>query len=211
MEKGIYTNTSYLTLRRVLGLLGMGLPLVLIVGNGFNIQYSISHFYYTRMNVFFVGILWAFGLFLFTYRGYEKKGEKLSDNFLTNVAGILAILTAVIPTNCYDSCAAPNGHQNDFLNLIHLCCAGGFLTIMGWMAYFRFTKGDNIDALKKKRNTFYRIAAFGVWIPLAILGIEFTINMHFTKYDVFIGETITLLFFGAAWLVKGKALKGIGL
>lgn len=205
-------NTTHLKLRRNLGILGILLPLILVAGNNFDIQSSISHFYYTRMSVFFTGVLCAFGLFLFSYRGYEKENEKISDNWLTNFAGVLAILTAFIPAACSgNGCIAPNSHNNEVFDTIHLICASGFLILMGWMSFFRFTKGNIAVPLKRKRNRLYRICGIGVWVALALLAIDIWLKLDLTGSDVFIGETVALLFFGTAWLVKSKALKFFGL
>lgn len=208
------TNTSHLQLRRNLGILGISMPIILFTGNGFELRSSISHFYYSDMIVVFTGILCAFGLFLFSYRGYEKDKETISDNLLTTIAGVFAISTALIPTGCSElDCVAPNGHSDGVRSTIHLVSAAGFLTIMGWMAFFRFTKSKSPDLspIKKKRNRFYKISAIAVWGSLALVGIGFATNTDLTGYDVFIGETIALFFFGAAWLVKGKTLENWGL
>ncbi|MDR4497642.1 MAG: hypothetical protein MRK02_06940 [Candidatus Scalindua sp.] len=175
----MHINTTDLNLRRNLGILGILLPCILVFGNGLDIQPSISHFYYTRMSVFFTGILVTFGLFLFSYRGYDKTGrEKLSDNLLTNFAGILAILTALIPTSCSGTdCVGPNSHNNNILGIIHLSCAGGFLAIMGWMSLFKFTKSGRADSVKKYRYDLYIVSGSVVGLMLIILGLEF-----FTEY-----------------------------
>ena len=206
-------NTTHLKLRRNLGILGISLPAVLFIGNNLTIEPSISHYYYTHMIVIFTGVLAAFGLFLFSYRGYEKEvDEVISDNWLTNFAGFLAILTAVIPTACdFENCLMPHGHSDSFFGTVHLMCAAGFLAIMGWMAYFRFTRGDTSDPLKRRRNAIYRCCGIGVWVALIILGSQLIFDWHVTRYDVFLGETIALIFFGSAWLIKGKTLQAIGL
>ena len=61
---------SYLTLRKLVGLLGMLLPFVLFFGylifeRDCTFPPSISHFYYTDLGNCFVGTLWAVSLFLF--------------------------------------------------------------------------------------------------------------------------------------------------
>jgi len=216
-----FTNVTHLLLRKVLGILGITLPFILIFGNNLKVESSISHFYYSRMSVFFTGILCAYGLFLFSYRGYEKKekGEKLSDNWLTNIAGILILLTAIIPTaNADHVCDAPFSHNSQLFDTFHLIFAAGFFFIMGWMAIYKFTKSDTeikkSDSeirLKDKRNRIYRICGWGVWISLVFLAIDLIFNLNLTGADVFIGETAALLFFGTAWLVKSKALKNMGL
>ena len=70
-----YGLVSYLTLRRVVGILGVALPLVVVLW-GFSlcqcsqILPSISDYYDLRTRDVFVGILFVFAWFLFTYRGY---------------------------------------------------------------------------------------------------------------------------------------------
>ena len=67
---------SYLTLRKAIGVLGISFPVILALGAcifaGFDIQRSVSSYYHTNMQDVFAGILFAIGLFLFSYRGYER-------------------------------------------------------------------------------------------------------------------------------------------
>ena len=211
-------NVTHLKLRLYLGILGIALPFILIFGNRLDIQPSISHYYYTRMSVIFTGILFAFGLFLLSYSGYKKEKNELSDNWLTNLAGIMAILTAIIPTASYDrDYIAPFCSNSNICGTLHLVFATIFFIIMGWMAIFRFTKTDpnlkkskkEID-LKRKRNKIYIISGIVVWSILVLLAIDMILDLNLTGFDVLIGETIALTFFGIAWLVKSKALKSVG-
>lgn len=205
-------NINHLSLRKIIGLLGILLPPVLALCSGFDIPNSISDYYYTKQSIIFIWFLTAFGFSLIVYRGYEKENELLSDNALTNIAGILALLTILIPSANAERCnLMPNGHCNIILHLLHVLCAGGFLTIMGWMAFFRFTKGNKADKRKLKRNRFYRICGIGVWLSVAGMGIVITFNSLRFACDVFIGETIALFFYGSAWLIKGKTFIRFGL
>src|SRR5258708_1137366 len=89
---------SYLGLRKAIGIIGLMLPFLLAIGNFFaqpllrdakplrGLQDSISHYYYTDMGNVFVGSLCAIGIFLLSYRGYEKHDR---------VAGTLACIFAV--------------------------------------------------------------------------------------------------------------------
>ena len=110
----IKMNIDHLILRKYLGILGMALPLILILGNGFKVENSISHYYYTTMSVVFTGTLIAFGFFLISYRGYIKDDNELfSDNFITNTAGILAFIVAIIPTACAECNPGVPGWHDD--------------------------------------------------------------------------------------------------
>jgi hypothetical protein len=211
-------NVSQLELRRNLGILGITLPLVLVVGNKFHIENSLSAFYYTNMSVYFTGVLFAFGMFLFSYKGYTKEKEKFSDNLITNIAGVLAIITALIPAKCYSQeCPYANSHHSQLLGGIHFGSAAIFFLITAWMSYFRFTKrDDNIEdpeiiQLKNKRNWIFKICGIGILVTLVLLALAFLFDPDLTGFDTFLGETIVLIFFGSAWLVKAKALKKFGL
>ncbi len=205
-------NIDYLTLRKVIGVLGFLLSFVLVVGNGWKIEESISHYYYTGMSVVFTSVLVTFGLFLITYKGYPKEeGEVLSDNTITNWAGIFAIIVALVPTAC-SACepGVPNGHNNTVASTIHLVSAGLFISLMGFMAFNQFVKGEHQDRTALKRKRVYRVSGIVLWVVVAFLLVEFIFKFSFTEIDTFIGETIALVFFGIAWLIKGEALEKIG-
>ena len=228
-KKIINTTISYLILRRVLGYLGIFLPLILLMVNDFKVQSSISHFYYTQSSVIFTSILFAFGLFLICYPGREKENETFSDNVLTNIGGVFAILTALIPTSfCQlEKCETHYGeintilldlesnysistqwiHNDNVTGTIHLVCAAIFLILMGWMSFNRFTKGKT----SAKMKIFYKFCGVMVWLVLGVLGFMIYTHSEFTKFDVFLGEWIALFFFGISWLVKGKGLRRFGI
>ncbi len=89
---------SYLGLRKAIGIIGILLPFVLVFGKillerGLGIESSISAYYYTVMGDVFVGSLCAVGVFLLSYRGYERK-----DNIAGDIACIFAIGVALFPT-----------------------------------------------------------------------------------------------------------------
>jgi L-asparagine transporter-like permease len=101
---------------------------------------------------------------------------------------------------------------------MHLISAAGFFIIMGWMAVCRFTKTDQkikktrVERnLKKRRNRIYRFSGLVVWACMLFLFVRIVLDFDITGMDTFIGEAVALLFFGIAWLVKSKALKGVGL
>ena len=213
---------SYYRIRKIIGLLGLLLPILVFAFHG-ELLSSISHYYYSKSAVFFIAILFAFGLFLISYKGYEKDNdtEILSDNLITNIGGIAALLIVLLPTTCIGSnsaeitnmCQSQNyplfGHDNSIIKIIHLLSAGVFLFIMGYMSIFRFTKGKLTDE-KKIKNIIYQICGIAVWISIGILAVESILqNFHFTEYDVFIFETVSVVAFGIAWLVKGETIKDL--
>jgi hypothetical protein len=211
-------NSQY-RLRIIIGILGMLLPILIYV-NHKDLLSSISHYYYTSSSVFFIGILFSFGLVLIAYRGYPidpDSNEKYSDDWITTLAGIFIIVTVVIPTSCKDSlgdlqfCAEGYlfGHGNKTIGIIHLISAGAFLFFLGLMCYGKFTMGKSLS-LKKKR--LYKICGILIWICIGLLIVlfvlEWILNKDFNSYlpgYTFYLETLAVWAFGIAWLVKGKA------
>jgi len=213
---------SYYRIRKIIGLLGLLLPvLVVVIYGGF--LSSISDYYYTKSAIVFISILSAFGLFLISYKGYERDvtTERLSDNLITHIGGIAVLCVVIFPTSCPDNytylCLSKNYplivHNNSIINTIHLISAGVFLFTMGWMSIFRFTKGELTEE-KEKKNKIYRFCGYLIWVSVGILIIEFSIKKFFpdfkiTNFDVYIFETISVVAFGISWLIKGEAIKDI--
>ena len=123
----------YLTLRRSLGILGVLLPVILIfgdlaIGEGGGLQPSLSHYYDTIMVGVFVGVLFAIGVFLFSYRGYEtpaKKPYELSDNVAGKVACVAALAVALFPTTA----------TVDWVRTVHTIAAILFVCDAGLLLY----------------------------------------------------------------------------
>ena len=115
---------SYHLLRTLLGTLGFLLPFVLPIGvylfgpDGLDVfQKSISKYYHTNMSDVFVGVLWVFGLFLFTYKGYKTSTFVISDNLTTSIAGLLAVVVAIFPA---DYPGRPPGDM--WIGIVHWIC-----------------------------------------------------------------------------------------
>ena len=209
---------SHLTLRKLLGGLGLVLPVLLPAGTWLFdekdwLQPSISDYYYTIMRDVFVGVLWGFGLFLFSYKGYKPVKSKISENLITNIAGILAICVSLFPTAdglCVSQCLP------GWVGSFHLASATFFFLILGYLSIFNFTKSSKPSAeqspAKKRRNIVYIICGSIIWLSMAILFIYFQfLHEKWPDSTVFIFETVSLWAFGISWLVKGRALSQFGL
>ena len=193
-------NLSYRNLRQAIGLLGIALPILLIAGN-MGIERSISFYYYTKMSTVFTGILIAFGLILTTYKGSEIENEKISENTLTHLGGIFALLVALVPAKFGEDIMSLFYSHNDSLRgIIHDVSAFLFLFTMGIVVLFKFSKA-------KYFKKFYQI--FGI---LVMVGLTFTVFAYFYKVNngeqlfngaVFWGESFSLWAFGIAWLRRG--------
>lgn len=222
---------NYLILRRVLGWLGIALPIILLVFslalNG-QLETSISNYYHTVFRDIFVAILCSMSLFLFTYRGYNKY-----ENRVTNIAGILGFITAFAATAFKHDIALPgydlvhniepykkvlleelaNGKykiipspHHDYIGYIHLICAASFFICFACISYYFFSKGDN-----HKKNAFFKVCGVSIFIIIASLVPCFfseKLKIFYSEHHlIFWAEAICLWIFGAAWLVKGKTFQ----
>lgn len=214
--------TNSKTLRKVIGILGMGLPLLLFiflfVDNGYRFPLSsISHYYYTRVSSIFVAILSMLALFLIIYKGKERV-----DFFVSLTAGLFALCVVCFPTDnistiCTDV-AKPYSvtilPESAFRTNFHYISAGIFLGCLTYMSLFLFTKSNKSPSKRgsKKvlRNRIYRVC--GVLMLLAILtifaGLLKLIPEPFYSENclTFWMETLAVEAFGFSWLVKGEAL-----
>ncbi len=222
MKSNKHLLNSYYRIRKAIGILGIALPVLIVIFYG-DFLSSISHYYYTRSAVFFTSILFAWGLFLISYKGYEidKDTEKISDNAITHIGGIAVLLVIFFPTSCIHSnneeisamCFTGVyplfGHCDKIIGIIHFISAGVFLAAMGYMSIFRFSKGE-----KTRNNNVYIFCGYTIWVSIGIIFIEsivqyFYPNFYLTNIDVYILETISVFAFGISWLVKGEAIEDI--
>ncbi len=197
---------SYLTLRKVIGILGMSFPVILALGawiiGGFGIQRSVSSYYHTNMQDVFAGILFAIGLFLFSYRGYERK-----DNIAGDLACFFAIGVAIFPTTP----DIPKPDWMPIIGILHLVFAMLLFLTLIYFSLCLFTKGkagEEPSGRKKARNRVYRTCGY---IMLACILLVPVYHLFFKPgldglNPVFWLETIALLAFGVSWFTKGQAI-----
>lgn len=190
---------SYLTLRRVVGVLGVALPLVLalwgfVLVGGIAIQPSISDYYGLRTRDALVGILFAVGWFLFTYRGYERK-----DDIAGNLACLFALGVALFPNS-----GAP------WERVVHFASATALFLALSYFALFLFTKsGGSPTPMKLARNRVYRTCGVIMLACIAAIGL-YTALLQDTSLaalkPVFWLESAALWAFGVSWFVKGETI-----
>ncbi len=211
---------SHMTLRKLLGFLGVFMPLILILGvvvlkaifeigpheSDKAFQPSISHYYHTIMRNGFVAIVAAFGFFLFTYRGYDEAQWWKRDSLFTNAAGVCALLVAFFPTNNYGECTV-------IFCYIHFIAATLFFIILAYISYFLFTLSNKPPSQrterKRDRNKVYRTCGAVMAGCILILAAYFCFfENSWPVNTIFIFESIALLAFGISWLTKGEAILG---
>lgn len=212
---------SYRTLRKIVGILGIALPLILIAGSFSwmdcrRLENSISDYYHTEMRNFFVVILSSYGLFLFAYK---PKGEEWKiDRILSTIAGACALLTVFFPTKISEKdicgvCCCIDINRFDQTQIVHLSAALTFLLLLGVFSTFLFRRshpGKTMSPNKIKRNRIYLVCGLLVFACCLALVTCFISKpmMAWAKEHQFIFwmETIALWAFGVSWLVKGEAI-----
>jgi hypothetical protein len=204
---------SYLAMRRLIGVLGMSLPIILVIG-GFTqgdpgLQGSISGYYYTNLRDLYVGILSGVALFLISYRGYER-----IDDFVANLSGVFALGIIFFPTAMYSGKPVRVGLfsiPDDVSATIHLTFGTLFFLALSFNSLFLFTRRHPgvMGREKKRRNMVYRLC--GIVMLLAIVCITtYTLFMRGSPLaetnPVLILESVALFAFGVSWWVKGNTL-----
>ena len=187
---------SYLTLRKVVGVLGVLLPfLCLAFGLYHGLEDSISDYYGTRVRDLFVGILFAIAWFLFTYKGYERKDDLAGD-----LACIFALGVALFPTTSPEL----------WVRAVHFLCAAALLLVLSYFSLRLFTKtGGSPTPQKLQRNRVYRVCG---WIMLACIASILVYYLFLEESalaawkPVFWLESFALWAFGVSWSIKGEML-----
>ena len=190
---------SFLTMRKLIGTLGVLLPIVLAVGcivfgDCQGLLTSISAYYGTVMRNVFVGTLFTLAWFFFSYKGYDRRDDVAGD-----IACVCALGVALFP-----------GTATGIIVTMHLISASALFLTLSYFSYFLFTLDDgNPTPEKNRRNNVYR--ACGIIMMSCLVAIPifliFLKNTGVAALDpVFWLETFTLWAFGVSWAVKGETL-----
>lgn len=203
---------SYLTQRRLIGILGISLPILLWLYScikGETIQISISHYYFTQMRNLFVAIICVVSIFLLTYKGYET-----IDRVVSLLAGFFGLIVVFVHTS-YKNPSEPCLHVPEpITGTIHVVSAGLFLLCLAFMSGFLFTKTTpgvkKVVGRKRTRNIIYIACAVVMVLCIVIMIMYFAIQSFFNSLceirPVFWLETISLWAFGFSWVIKGETL-----
>ena len=203
---------SHLTLRKLIGILGMLLPFACLFGGSLfrnlPLMDSISAYYHSNMRDILVGLLIGVSLFLMTYKGYDGR-----DTFVALLSGVAGLGIAIFPC---EARIDPSSRVGVFLltppiaGYLHYGSSALFFILLGINSYFLFTLGDEKNWTRRKsiRNVAYRacgLIIFASLLTLAVLAIVLGDKLAATAWT-FMFETLMLLAFGTSWLVKGETL-----
>ena len=204
---------SYMRLRQALGYVAIAMPFVLALGAWWVEQIpwadSVSAYYYTSMRDVFVGTMFAIGVFLFCYRGYDRQ-----DNILTNAAGVAAGAIGLLPMEPHYSkvlierhrdLAGPNCYvPHGFLGY-HFYAVVVFFAIISYLVMFRFTKtGEQaMTTAKHQRNRVFRVCGVIMIASFALIGF---LKWRAPEAPIVVPEIAAITAFSIAWLTKGEAI-----
>jgi len=220
-KKDIWLTDTY-TLRKLVGILGMLLPLLLwlclFIASGHPRPLdSISHYYFTRVSGIFVIIVSLMAVFLLIY-----KGEDTLDFYLSSLAGIFALCLLMFPTgNISDLCCDASRPysvtrlgKSGLRETYHYVSAGIFLLSLACMSIWIFTRSDLPAAKRKRRkiirNRIYRTCGVIMIASIALIFAGFLEIIPAGFYDAnhltFWLEAVAVESFGVSWWIKGETL-----
>ncbi len=182
---------SYMTLRKLVGFLGVVLPLIML-GWGYSICHcvkpTISDYYTLRTRDAFVGILFAIACFMFAYRGYESV-----DNRAGKLASLCALCVALFPDL-----------GSRFESTVHIIAAAGLLLVLAFFSVYLFTKSHGHKTRRKvRRNRVYVVCGWLIVALVIAIG-ALRVAGKGESGAVFWLESLALWAFGISWTVKGE-------
>jgi hypothetical protein len=197
-------------LRLGIGVVGIAMPIVLTAGNALfagrlTLLESISGAYHTAMRDVFVGSMCAIGVFLVCYR------YRPLDDVLSSVAGALSVTVALFPTAA-GARDDPVSASDVLVGRVHQVCAAALFLLLAGFCLFLFTRTDPaagpVTPEKLVRNRVYRICGAIIVVAVALAPASTLLpgTVQEAVKPVFWCETVAVLAFGVAWLVKGEAI-----
>ena len=191
---------SYLTLRRIVGVLGVTFPVLLGVGSCGPLRDSISAYYCDpKVDGVFVGVLVVVGAFLFAYKGHDWRDDTLGD-----VGCFAALGVAFFPVD-----------GAGLIKYLHYGSAALMFLVLATFCLCLFVESDKEEPNKEKirRNNVYSscgwtiIGCMGLLLCRALLNL---LGVPLTWLEdlspAFWLESAMLVAFGVSWFVKGDTL-----
>lgn len=200
---------TYQCLRLVMATVAIALPLVLLVSAKFlpsseldGMPRSISGFYHSEMRDVFVGAIFAIGMCLYAYKGYNNL-----ENTCLTVAGVFLFGVALAPTK------APT-HSSNWVSVVHYTSAACFFGLIAVVCIFARNHGLQTtdvghEGYKTKYATAYNITATLMILVLAIGLAVFLFKREFPRATLFWLETFAVWVFAGYWCVKTRELRGL--
>lgn len=203
---------SYLTLRQMIGWIGLSMPLAVRIGaftlEGIQTTDSISAYYYTGMRDVFVSTMVLVGILLACYRTTAA-----SDNIIATIAGVAGMGIGLFPMTptfapetltkypgLLEQCPIPEG-----LLGFHVLFVAIFFTLSFYLVFFRFAAFTPASPTPQKiqRNKVYKMCGAAMLVAFLAIGLLASVN---SGGSIFWPETLAVVAFATAWLVKGQTV-----
>ena len=207
-------DLSHRTHRRLIGVLGALLPVLIYAIAGFRpteglqpwqLLTSVSAYYYTGSVAIFVGVLFALSLFLLSYPGYTKVN---ADRWVGCLGGAAALGVGLFPTEAPDGLSKPTW-WSPWMGVVHTVSAvmlfGAFILFSIWL----FRKSDvrkRIDRPFEKRMRDDVCLVCGL---VMIGAVSWAAAASMVGASIFWPEAIAILAFAISWLVKGEVYQPV--
>ena len=212
---------TYVSTRIGIAIISLLLPLILLIGGNFSaienfqgdifglgVLGSFSAYYHSPLRNVFVGILFAIGTSLWLYKGYST-----FEDFTLDVAGILAICVALLPTSCpvgneCNTFTAPHWHgvvAISFFILIALICvaeAFGFLHRSKIPSKYKSKSKSKSETRCKSLYKLFTTLYIALAISMFVLPFSAWLFYRGTGIATFKIELAAVLVFSIYWIVK---------
>jgi MFS family permease len=220
--------STYQTLRRVLFIIALSFPWVLWIGgyissHRLGLQNSMSDYYHANavstrekanreqpgyesipldsgrgvMRNWFVGVLFVVSALLIVYKGYRPAEDRA-----LNLAGIFAVLVALVPNTWVDDREPPV----DFHKVFAIC----FFLCIAYVAFFCASATLSRSLLTEDRRKHYRrrYKVLGVTMAASpVIAAILTQVLGLANSYIFIAEFCGIYAFAAYWFVKTREIR----
>jgi len=196
--------------RLIIGSLGLLMPVLIYLFAGlrptpglarWQLQWSVSSYYYTGAVAVFVGVLFSLSLFLFSYQGYKGVW---ADRIVGWVGGTAALFVALFPT------AAPSGLSppawwTDATAVVHYVAAVVLFVSFILFAMWLFRRSDKPTRAERGRDKNLRDDVCLVCGLVMITCLLWAAIAKRAVVPIFWPESIAIVAFAVSWLAKGEA------
>lgn len=221
---------SMLTIRALVGVLGIVLPIVFIVGEAFylegsvQVRGSISAYYHTTMRDAFVGALTVIGFLLATYLVGRFASEEFWDSLLAGVALVGVVVFPTMRPNLADTAPrcgvdpAPAGCApiqqalgETLVATVHYVCAVIFILSLARICW-PFADRERRYLNNRRTEATIRACAFVILLSIVWIGVGGLLDLDIWGLTpLYVGEVASVWAFGVAWIIKSRDLtKAIG-
>jgi hypothetical protein len=207
-------DLPHLTHRRLIGILGILLPLLVWFVAGlrpteelprWGLLTSVSAYYYTGSVAIFVGVLFALSLFLLSYPGYE---DVKADRVVGWVGGAAALGVGLFPAEAPNDALKPDWWR-PWMGVTHYLLAVVLFVTFILFSIWLFRKSDvpkRSDRPFEKRTRDDLCLICGLTMIVCLL---WAMGASIAHKPFFVPEAIAILAFAISWLAKGEVYRPV--